>query len=202
MSQRERAEQLIRRFGIMRRTDLENKGVHPQTLARLVAEGVLYQPSRGLYELANAEIDLSHSLAEISARCSKGVICLVTALQFHNITLQSPGKIWVAIGQSDRQPKIDNPATTFVRFSNLALSLGVEIHEIDSVPVRIFDPAKSVVDAFRFRRRVGLDVALEALSLGWRSGNISPDRIMNYARRLRIASVIEPYLESVTAGDG
>ena len=202
VSQRDLAVSLIERHGIMRLSDLKGRGVNPATLSRLVAEGLLHRPSRGLYELADAEIEISHSLAEVAKRIPKGVICLISALQFHEITLQLPRSVWIAIGSKDRKPVIDYPPIRTVRFGEKALTLGVETHTIDSVPVRIFDPAKSIVDCFRFRSTVGLDVALEALRMGWRSRKASPDDIANYAQALRIWSVIRPYLESVVADEG
>ena len=193
--------QLLGRQGIMRLSDLKAEGVHAQTISRLVAEGTVIRTSRGLYELANADIGISHSFAEMAKRVPKGVICLISALQFHEITLQAPRSVWVAIGEKDRKPKISHVATKFVRFGGKALSVGVKTYAIDFVPVRIFDPAKTVVDCFRYRRTVGLDVALEALRLALSERKTTPGEIADYARQLRIWSVMRPYLESVAAHD-
>ncbi|WP_163268322.1 type IV toxin-antitoxin system AbiEi family antitoxin domain-containing protein [Chelativorans alearense] len=201
-TQRDLAVTLIEQHGIMRQSDLKSHGINPATLARLVKEGVLHRPSRGLYELADADIEAAHALAEVAKRVPKGVICLISALQFHEITLQLPRSVWVAIGQKDRTPAIDYPPIRVVRFGEKALALGLERHKIDSVPVRIFDPAKSIVDCFRFRNSVGLDVALEALRMGWRSRKAKPDDIARYAQELRIWSIVRPYLESVVADEG
>ena len=202
VSQRDLAVSLIERHGIMRLSDLKCRGVNPATLSRLVEEGVLHRPSRGLYELANADIEISHSLAEVAKRVPKGVICLISALQFHEITLQVPSSVWIAIGSKDRKPAIDYPPIRVARFGKKALTLGIETHTIDSVSVRIFDPAKTIVDCFRFRNTVGLDVALEALRMGWRSRKAKPDSIAEYAQALRIWSVVRPYLEGVVADEG
>lgn len=201
-TQRDLAINLVRRYGIMRQIDLTKRGVNPATLARLVNNGVLNRPSRGLYELAGADIGISHSLAEVAKRVPRGVICLISALQFHDITLQAPRSVWIAIGSKDRKPTLDYPPTRVARFNRKALTLGVEIRTIDSVPVKIFDPAKSIVDSFRFRSTIGLDVALEALRMGWRSRKAKPDDIAKYAHALRIWSVVRPYLESLVADDG
>ncbi|MBX3576145.1 MAG: AbiEi antitoxin N-terminal domain-containing protein [Rhizobiaceae bacterium] len=201
-SQRDLAVSLIEHHGIMRLSDLQRRGINPATLARLVDEGVLQRPSRGLYERAGADVDVAHSLAEIATRVPKGVICLVSALQFHEITLQLPRSIWIAIGSKDRKPAIDYPPIRVARFGEKALTLGVETYTIDSVPVRIFDPAKSIVDCFRFRNTVGLDVAMEALRMGWRARKAKPDDIFRYAQALRIWSIVRPYLESVVADEG
>jgi len=186
----------------MRLSDLKGQGVNPATLSRLIDQGVLQRPSRGLYELAGADIEASHSLAEIAKRVPKGIICLISALQFHEITLQLPRSVWIAVGSKDRKPAIEYPPIRIVRFGEKALTMGVEIHKIDSVPVRIFGPAKTIVDCFRFRSTVGLDVALEALRMGWRSRKAKPDDIAKYAQALRIWSVVRPYLESVVADEG
>lgn len=201
-TQRDLAVSLIERHGIMRLSDLKDRGVNPATLTRLVGEGVLHRPSRGLYELAGADVALAHSFAEVAKRVPKGVICLISALQFHEITLQVPRGVWIAIGSKDRKPVIDYPPVRVVRFGGQALTLGVETHTIDSVPVRIFDPAKSIVDCFRFRNTVGLDVALEALRMGWRERKANADDMARYAQALRIWSVMRPYLESVVADEG
>lgn len=134
--------------------------------------------------------------------CSKCVICLVSALQFHEITLQLPRSVWIAIGSKDRKPSIDYPPIRVARFGDKALTLGVETYTIDAVPVRIFDLAKSIVDCFRIRNTVGLDVAMEALRTGWRSRKAKPDDIVRYAQALRIWSVVCPYFESVGADEG
>jgi len=202
LSQRDLAVRLLERHGIMRLSDLKGQGVNPATLSRLIDQGVLQRPSRGLYELVDADVDASHSLAEVATRVPKGIICLISALQFHEITLQLPRSVWIAVGSKDRKPAIEYPPIRVIRFGEKALTMGVETHPIDSVPVRIFDPAKSIVDCFRFRNTVGLDVALEALRMGWRSRKAKPDDIARYAQALRIWSVVRPYLESVVADEG
>jgi predicted transcriptional regulator of viral defense system len=201
-SQRKTALSLLERNGIMRLSDLIAQGVDPPTLSRLVNEGAVIRPSRGLYELAGGEFHLSHGLAEIAKRVPRGVICLISALQFHEITLQNASSVWVAIGDKDRKPTIDYPPVRFVRFGERALAAGIDTHIIDSVAVRITDPAKTVVDCFRYRKTVGLDVALEALRMALRSSKASPDQITHYARNLRIWTVIRPYLESLAADEG
>ncbi len=185
----------------MRLSDLKAEGIHAPTVSRLVKEGAIVRTSRGLYELADAEVEIAHSLAEMAKRVPKGVICLISALQYHEITLQAPRSIWVAIGEKDRKPKVTHVAVKFVRFGPTALTTGVQTYNIDTVPVRIFNPAKTVVDCFRYRTSVGLDVALEALRLALRSGKASASQIADYARALRIWTVIRPYLESVAADD-
>lgn len=201
-SQRQTALRLLEHNGIMRLSDLMAQGVDPPTLSRLVNEGAVIRPSRGLYELADAEFHLSHGLAEIAKRVPKGVICLISALQFHEITLQNASSVWVAIGEKDRKPSISYPPVRFVRFGKRALAAGIDKHIIDSVSVRITDPARTVVDCFRYRKTVGLDVALEALRMALRSRKASADQITRHAHNLRIGTVIRPYLESLAADEG
>jgi len=199
ISQRDRAVELLKERGAMRRIELSDAGVHPETLSRLVEEGILTRVSRGLYQLTDADITAPHDLAEVAKRVPKGVICLISALQFHELTLQTPSRVWVAISPKARKPKIEYPPTRIVRFGDRALSLGVQTHAIDGVPVPIFDPAKTVVDCFRFRKLVGFDVALEGLHNVVKSGKAKPAEIVQYARDTRIWSVLRPYLETVVA---
>ena len=183
----------------MRRTELGDAGIHPETLARMLQDRTLTRVARGLYQLADAEVTTPHDLVTVAKRVPKGVVCLVSALQFHDLTLQTPSRVWVAIGPKARKPRIDHPQTRIVRFGPQSLRLGVQTHTVDGVPVPVFDPAKTVVDCFRFRRRVGLDVALEGLHNVVRSGKVKPAQIVRYARDTRIWSVLRPYLEAVVA---
>ena len=198
-SQKDRAVALLKVHGPMRGIELSDAGIHPETLARMLKDQTLTRVTRGLYQLADAEVTAPHNLAEVAKLVPKGVICLVSALQFHELTLQMPGRIWLAIGQKARKPRFDYPPTRVVRFGPRALSLGVQTHIVDGVSVPIFDPAKTVVDCFRFRQHVGLDVALEGLHNVVKSGKAKPAQIVDYARDIRIWSVLRPYLETVVA---
>ncbi len=196
------ALKLLGQHGTMRRSELSSAGVHPQTLARLVEDGSLSRVARGLYELADADITAPHDLAVVTKLVPRAVVCLVSALQFHELTMQMPSRVWVSIGAKAREPKVEHPPIRVVRFGTQALALGVQVHRIDGVPVPVFDPAKTVVDCFRFRRHVGLDVALEGLHSVVRSEKAKPAEIVQYARALRIWSVLGPYLEAVVADGG
>lgn len=199
ISQRDRAAALLDEHGVMRRVELGRAGVHPETLARMVDEGVLVRAARGLYRLADADISAPHDLAEVAKLVPKGVVCLVSALQLHELTVQTPNRVWLAIGSKARRPGIAHPPIRVVRMGDRALSLGVERRAVDGVPVPVFDPAKTVVDCFRFRKHVGLDVALEGLHNAVRSSKARPADIVRYARETRIWSVLRPYLETVVA---
>lgn len=200
-TQRDRTIELLRKRGLMRLAELKRRGIHAPTLSRLVEEGSIARRGRGLYELSDADVSLAHSLAEIAVRVPKGVICLISALQYHEITLQAPRSIWVAIGAKDHKPKVTHLAVRFLHFGDKALRSGVQTVTIDGVDVRIFSAARTVVDCFRYRRIVGLDVALEALRLALRARKAKPDEIARIAKKLRIWTVIRPYLESVVADD-
>lgn len=198
-SQKDRAVALLKACGPMRGIELSDAGIHPETLARMLKDQTVTRVTRGLYQLADAEVTAPHDLAEVAKLVPKGVICLVSALQFHELSLQMPGRVWLAIGSRARKPRFDYPPTRVVRFGPQAISLGVQTHIVDGVSVPIFDPAKTVVDCFRFRQHVGLDVALEGLHNVVRSGKAKPAQIVDYARDIRIWSVLRPYLETVVA---
>ena len=200
MSQKDHAVALLQAHGPMRAFEFSEAGIHRETLARMLRDRTVTRVTRGLYQLADAETAATHELAEVAKLVPNGVICLVSALQFHDLTLQMPGRVWIAIGQKARKPKIDYPPARIMRFGPRALTLGVQAHAIDGVSVPIFDAAKTVVDCFRFRQHVGLDVALEGLHNVVRSGKAKPAQIVGYARDIRIWSVLRPYLETVVAG--
>jgi len=186
----------------MRLSELKAAGIHYQTIARMTEEAALVRVGRGLYELPDGEITESHTLAEVAKAVPRGVICLISALQFHGLTLQLPPKVWIAIGQKDWRPRFDYPPIRVVRFGETAMSMGVERHVIDKVETPIFTPVKTVVDCFRYRNKIGLDVALEALRMSWRSRKASADEIYTYAKALRVWSVMRPYLEATVADEG
>lgn len=187
---------LLSQHGTMRSSRLKSDGVHAVALSRLVSGGDVVRTSRGVYQIAGHQPGPPHGLADMAVRFPGGIVCLVSALQFHGITLQNPREFWLAIANSARKPAVNQPPVRIVRFSAAALAAGVDEHLIDGVPVKIFGPAKTVVDCFRFRRTVGLDVCLEALRLTLESRKATPAEIASLAKRLRIWSVMRPYLES------
>lgn len=179
--------------------DLRDAGVGPETVARLVREGVVARVARGLYQLADTIPDPRRSLAEVSALVPRGVICLASALQFHELTLQMPSAVWIAIDRTGWKPRVDYPPIRFVRFSGQALTGGVKRHLIEGIEVPIFEPAKSIVDCFRYRNKIGLDIALEGLREGLQSGRVTPDQLWEFARTARVWSVMRPYVEAMVA---
>lgn len=201
-SQRERALALLKEHGVMRLRELTAAGIHAQTISRLAKEGAVMQVARGLYELPDADISRSHTLAEVAKVVPRGVICLISALEFHEITLQLPSRVWVAIGHKAWRPRYFYPPIRVVCFGEKAHSMSIERHTIDGVEVPIFSPAKTVVDCFRYRSTVGLDVALEGMRMAIRRRKANPNDIYRYARELRIWSILRPYLEATLADEG
>ena len=198
MSQTDRVLGLVRRAGILRPRDLDAEGIPRVYLRRLHAAGVLDNPGRGLYVLADAQLSEYRSLAEACKRVPHGVVCLLSALQYHGLTTQAPFEIWMAIRESARRPKVDYPPLRLVRFSEATLTYGTEDHQIDGVCMRITTPAKTVADCFKYRNKIGLDVALEALRDCWQQRRATMDEMFRAAGVCRVARVIRPYLESLT----
>jgi len=195
-----RTEQLLQitsEAGILRPRDLTAYGIPPNYLHRLYKRGLLERVGRGLYMLPDVEVTASHTLAEVSKRAPQAVICLLSALRFHGLTTQAPFEIWLAIGNKARQPKINNLPCRFVRFSDKSLHAGVEIHDIEGVPVKIYDPAKTVADCFKYRNKIGLDVALEALRDCLDQQKCTVDELWYYAKICRVTNIMRPYLEAL-----
>lgn len=196
-SKREEALELIRKMGVARPRDLATCGIRRDRLASLVREGLLDRVGRGLYMLPDTEVTEHHSLAEASKRVPHGIVCLLSALCYHEIGTQNPYEVWMAIGRTTRVLKTDGVATRILRFSGRALEYGVEEHEIDGVTVRVYSPAKAVSDCFKYRNKTGLDVALEALRECWRERKVTMNELWKAAEVCRVARVMRPYLESL-----
>jgi predicted transcriptional regulator of viral defense system len=189
---------LARKRGLIRPRDLEPLGLSRVTLTRLVRQGALTRVARGLYALPNRSISEHTALAEVARKHPQAIVCLLSALRFHELTTQSPFEVWLAIPNKARAPKLDYPPLRIVRVSGPLLAEGVEEHSIDGVPVRITSVAKTVADCFKYRNKIGLDVALEALREAWKGRRVGMDELWRYARLCRVANVMRPYLESLT----
>ena len=200
MSATTHAQRILRlasRRGLLRSRDLARDHIPRATLSRLVASGQLTQVSRGLYALPKQSRSGQYQLAEIAARSPQGVFCLLTALRFHELTTQSPHEVWLAIPNKAHAPKLDYPPLRIVRFSGPSLTEGIESHTVDGAPIRVYSVAKTVADCFKYRNKIGLDVALEALRECRREKRASNDELWRYARLCRVANVMRPYLESI-----
>ena len=198
-SQRDTARTLFQQKGLVRMRDLRYAGVGAETVARMVREGVVMRVARGLYQLADVVPDPRRSIVEASARVPKGVICLSSALQFHDLTLQMPSVVWIAIERTGWKPKVEHPPIRIVRFGRQALEDGVKRHSIEGIEVPIFEPAKTIVDCFRYRNKIGLDIAMEGLREGLRTKRATPDQLWEFARSVRVWSVMRPYVEAMVA---
>jgi predicted transcriptional regulator of viral defense system len=184
---------------MLRLKDFVAEGIGPETLARLVREELVSRPARGLYQLPGAQVEAAHTLAEAAALVPKGIVCLTSALQSHELTLQMPAAVWMAIERTAWRPKIDYPRIRFVRFTGHSLTDGVVRHRIEGVEVPITDPARTIVDCFRYRAKVGLDVAMEGLREGLLRRRCTPDELWRYAHKARVWSVMRPYVEAMVS---
>jgi predicted transcriptional regulator of viral defense system len=195
---RDRALEVARRQGIARGRDFDAAGVPRVYLQRLRDEGILQQVGRGLYKLAGSEVASATSLAEAARIQPNGVIGLLSALQFHNLTTQTPHAVWMLLGPKDWAPTNPSVSLKIVRASGDALTAGVETHKIDGVPVPITSPAKTVADCFKHRNKIGLDVAIEALRdlIKSRKGRAGLNELWRYAEIDRVQTVMRPYIEA------
>lgn len=189
---------LVRNRGLIRPRDLAPLGIPRVALTRAVRRGQLERIGRGLYGLPGRPVSAHGALAEVARRVPKGIVCLLSALRFHGLTTQAPFEVWLAIDNKAIAPKLDYPPLRIVRFSGAALTAGVEEHVVDGVAVRVTGVAKTVADCFKYRNKIGLDVALEALREAWREKRMTSDDLWRYAKVCRVANVMRPYMESLT----
>lgn len=189
----------LKRSGIARTRDFESLGVSRKQIRRLADKGIVERVSWGLYRRPNATLDQWHSFAEAARRVPGGVICLLSALRFHDLTTQNPWEIWMAIEGKAWRPPRGNPPIRIVHASGAAFREGTEKHRVGGVPVRVYGVAKTVTDCFKYRNKVGLDVALEALREAWRARRFTMEEIGRFARICRVEKVMRPYLEALVA---
>lgn len=189
---------LTRKHGLIRPRDLVAQGLSRVALTRLVRQGLLTRVGRGLYAIPDRTVSEHGSLAEVARKHPQAIVCLLSALRFHDLTTQSPFEVWLAIPNKARAPKMDYPPLRIVRFSGAALTDGIEEHQVDGVTVRVTSVARTVADCFKFRNKIGLDVALEALHEAWRAKRVGMDELWRYATLCRVANVMRPYMESLS----
>lgn len=192
-----RTKRLIQRAGVARAGELTQQGVHPMTLHRLVERGLIEREGRGLYRLAGTEISEHYSFLQAAKRVPKGVICLLSALRFHGLTTQKPFEVWLALERGARRPVSDAPPLRVHFFSGAAFAAGIETHQLEGVPVRVYSAAKTVADCFKYRNKIGIEVAVEALRDALRQRKATVDEIWRYAETCRVSRVIYPYLEAL-----
>ena len=183
--------------GLLRTAEAIDLGIHPRTLYAMHEAGVLDQLSRGVFRLAALPPLGNPDLVTVAARAPQGVICLVSALSFHEITTQIPKEVYLAVKTGTEPPRVATPLTHVFRFSGKAFTEGVVIHRLDGIDVRIYDPEKTLADCFKFRNRIGMDAVLEALKLYKERKRFDVEKILRYAKICRVAKVITPYLEAL-----
>lgn len=185
--------------GLLRARDTHNLGIPTTVLTRLVRNGKLERIGRGIYTLPGTQMSAQRSLAEVSLRTPRGVICLLSALRLHDIGTQAPFEVWLALPPGVTARQMDGPSIRIIRMSGQSLTKGVEKISIDGVAVPVFSAAKTVADCFKFRNKIGLDVALEALRETHRARKAGIDEIWRYAVINRVGNVMRPYMEALTA---
>lgn len=183
--------------GTLRTRDAIQAGIHPRTLYAMKEAGVLERLARGLYRLVDLPRPGSPDLISVTLRVRNSVICLISALAFHEITTQIPHAVYLALRQGGRPPKLDHPPIRIFWFEGPAFSEGIEIHDIDGVPVRIYGPEKTLADCFKHRNKIGIDIAVEALKLYRKHKPLRADELVRYARICRVEKIMRPYLEAI-----
>jgi len=181
--------------GVFRLREAVSQGIHPEQVRRLHKKGVLERVARGTYRHADAEVTRHQTMAEACARIPTATLCLLSALRFHELTVQAPFEVWMAIAPSAHKPAVRQLPLRFVRFSGAALSEGIENHATASGAIRVYSVAKTVADCFKYRNKVGTDVAIEALREGRREQRFTMDELWHYAKICRVNNVMRPYLE-------
>jgi predicted transcriptional regulator of viral defense system len=188
---------LVRKQGIVRSVDLDAIGAPRVALTRMTLSGQLEKAGRGLYRLPGTIGSEAESLSIVSAKVPKAVICLLSALQFHDLTTQLPRRVWIAMPRGSHLPQIDYPPLTMVQFSGDSYASGIETHERDQTTLRVYGVAKTIADCFKFRNKIGIDVALEALKEAHIKSKVEIDELWHFALTCRVANVMRPYLESL-----
>jgi predicted transcriptional regulator of viral defense system len=196
---RDRTLKLASRQQGLAARDLAQAGIHRHVLSRLVTSGELERIARGLYRLPEHPVTEHHGLAVVGAAVPQGVVCLLSALQFHGIGTQLPSEVWIAIDRRAHRPALRYPPLRIVRYAGAALSEGIETHRVEGQGVRVYNVAKTLADCFKYRNKIGLDVALEALRAAWRERRFTMDGLHRYAAICRVQRVMQPYLELLVA---
>jgi predicted transcriptional regulator of viral defense system len=188
---------VIEKLGLARPRELEAHGVSRAQLSRLVDEGLVLRQARGIYIAARHAPTEAHTLAQVAKRVPDAVFCVLTALRFHGLTTQSPAEVWIALPEKARRPRLDYPRLRVARFSGLALTEGVEEHRVEGVVIRVYSAAKTVADCFKYRNKVGVDVAVEALRDFSRKHRGRAGELARFARICRVSRVMQPYLDAI-----
>lgn len=193
-----KAERIFHHHGGMLRTkDALARGIHPSVLYQLRDQGKILQVSRGVYRLASLTPLQHPDFIPIAIKAQKAVICLISALAFHELTLEIPHQVWIALTKGDWSPRIEYPPIRIFWFSPKTHSAGIEIHHTDGISIQIYSPEKTIVDCFKFRNKIGTNVAVEALKIYMQNGKWKIPQLMHFAHLARVQKVMKPYLEAL-----
>jgi len=187
---------LIRKMGLVRPADLEARGIARAQLYSLLDKGLVARQARGLYVVSEHPHTAEHALAQVAKRVPAGVFCLLTALRFHGLTTQNPAEVWIALPEKARKPRLDYPRLRVARFSGEALTEGIELHRLEGVEARVYSAAKTVADCFKYRNKIGIDVAVEALRDFNRRYRGGATELARFARICRVTRIMQPYLDA------
>lgn len=189
---------LAERQPVLRTRDVARQGIHTSTLTRIAKSGVLEKVGPGRYRLTrSARTTEHHDLAIATASIPGSVVCLISALRFHDIGTQLPAEVWIAVPRGTRVPRVTAPPLRVINVATAVFALGIEEHRVERQTVRVYSLARTVADCFRFRNKIGLDVAIEALTVAWRGKRLRLDELARIAEKLRVQHVMQPYLETV-----
>ena len=197
MNRTEQILKIAREKGIIQANDIEVLGIARNYLYKLCKEGLLIKVARGMYMLPDAPITENRNLVEIAKRIPNAVVCLISALSFHEITTQIPHEIWIAVPRDTWRPNIDYPPLHFTVLTDAVYNFGIQEVDINGIVIKVYSPAKTVADCFKFRNTVGLDVAIESLKEAWRSHKVSMDELVEAAEINRVSKIMRPYLEAI-----
>ena len=197
-SKKDQILQLFKQMEVVRPRDAEGAGIAGSYLNALYSKGILERPSRGLYTLPNSEPSEFRSIVEACKLTPNATVCLLSALRIHDLTTQSPYEVWLAIGEKDRKPQMTYPPIRIVRFSGASREYGIEKRKLEGVTISVYSAAKTVADCFKYRNKIGLDVAIEALRDCRSSRKATIDQIWQAAKVCRMANVMRPYLEATS----
>jgi predicted transcriptional regulator of viral defense system len=188
----------VRQRKIVRPKDLSSIAGSRSHLWNLAKSGKIERIGRGLYRDRNSPISDKEVYVELAKRVPQGVLCLSSALRFHELTTENPSEIWLAIERGAWTPKIEFPLVRIAHFSRTAFDFGIETHPVDGVQLRVYNPAKTVADCFKFRSKIGTEIAIQALRAAYRERKATMDELWKAAKICRVSNVIQPYMESLT----